>query len=56
MNVRLRCSGSKPDAAPDGAKRVLFDRSYKDFAPTELGRDIAKCSTCPEHVAEIIIY
>ena len=26
----------KPDAAPDGAKPVLFGRGYKDFAPTEL--------------------
>jgi hypothetical protein len=41
-------SHSKPDAAPDGAKRVLLDRGYNDFAPTELDRDIAKCSTSPD--------
>jgi len=28
--------------APSGAKRVLFNTIYKDFAPTELGRSIAK--------------
>ena len=36
QDVRLRWSSPKPDAAPIGAKRVLFGRSYKDFAPTEL--------------------
>jgi hypothetical protein len=42
QDIRLDWVRSKPDAAPDGAKRVLFDRGYKDFAPTELDRDIAK--------------
>jgi hypothetical protein len=37
QSVRLRWSRSKSDAAPNGAKRVLFDRCYKDFAPPELG-------------------
>jgi hypothetical protein len=37
QDVCLRWSRPKPDAAPNGAERVLFNRGYKDFAPTELG-------------------
>jgi hypothetical protein len=37
QDVRLRWSRPKPDAAPNGAERVLFNRGYKDFAPMELG-------------------
>ena len=37
--TRLR---SRPDVAPSGAQRVLFDPSYKDVAPTEHGIRIAK--------------
>ena len=39
QDVRLGWSRPRPDAAPNGAKRVLFDRGYKDFAPTELDRE-----------------
>jgi len=41
QDVPFRWSRPKPDAAPNGAKRVLFNRDYKDFAPTELARSIA---------------
>jgi hypothetical protein len=41
-NVRPSRLSSRPDAAPSGPSRVLFDPSYKDFAPPELGRRIAK--------------
>jgi hypothetical protein len=41
QDVRLRWSRPKPDAAPNGAERVLFNRGYKDFAPTELDRSVA---------------
>jgi hypothetical protein len=41
-NVRPSWVSSKLDVAPSGARRVLFDPSYKDFAPPELGRRIAK--------------
>ena len=40
--LRPRWFSSRPDVAPSGARRVLFDPSYKDFAPPELGRGIAK--------------
>ena len=48
QDVHLRWSGPKPDVAPNGAKRVLFGRGYKDFAPTELPRSIAKRPTFPD--------
>jgi hypothetical protein len=35
--IVVQRSNAKPDAAPNGAKRALFDRGYKDFAPPELG-------------------
>jgi hypothetical protein len=41
-NVRPSWFSSRPDVAPSGADRVLFNPSYKDFAPPELGRCIAK--------------
>jgi hypothetical protein len=41
-NVRPGRLSSRSDVAPSGARRVLFDPSYKDFAPPELGRRIAK--------------
>ena len=41
-NVRPSGFGSRSDVAPSGADRSLFDPSYKDLAPTELGRRIAK--------------
>jgi len=31
---------TRSDIAPNGANRVLSDRGYKDFAPSELGRPI----------------
>ena len=34
--IGVRQLNAKPDAAPSGAKRVLFARGYKDVAPTEL--------------------
>jgi hypothetical protein len=37
QDVRLRWSRPKPDAALNGAERVLFNRGYEDFAPMELG-------------------
>src|ERR1700740_1493992 len=40
QDIRLRWAGPKPDAAPNEAKRVLVDRGYKDFAPTELHRSV----------------
>ena len=40
QDVRLRRVRPKPDAAPNGAKRVLFNRGYKDFAPTALDRSV----------------
>jgi hypothetical protein len=41
-NVRPSWFSPRPDVAPSGARPVLFDPSYKDFAPPELGRRIAK--------------
>jgi hypothetical protein len=41
-DVRPSWFSSRPDVAPSGARRVLFDPSYRDFAPPELGRRIAK--------------
>ena len=41
-SVRVGQLNPEPDATPNGAKHVLFDRGYKDFAPTELARGIAK--------------
>jgi hypothetical protein len=52
-SVRVRQLQPKPDAAPNGAKRGLFDRGYKDFAPTELRRGIAKCSTSADEQAAV---
>src|ERR1700678_3243507 len=43
QEVRPSWSGSRSDVAPNGAKRVLFNPTYKDFAPTELCRGITKC-------------
>ena len=34
-DVRPSWFSSRPDVAPSGARRVLFDPSYKDLAPTE---------------------
>jgi len=45
QDVRVRRLKPNPDAAPNGAKPALFARGYKDFAPTELGRSIAKFPT-----------
>jgi hypothetical protein len=41
-DVRPSRLSSRPDVAPSGADRALFNPSYKDFAPTELCRGIAK--------------
>ena len=41
-SVRVRQLNPKPDAAPNGAKRVLSNRGYKDFAPTELVHSTAE--------------
>jgi hypothetical protein len=41
-NVRPSWLRSRPDVAPSGARSVSFDPSYKDLAPPELGRCIAK--------------
>jgi hypothetical protein len=37
-DLRLGWLHPRSDAAPNGARRVLCDRGYKDFAPPELGR------------------
>jgi hypothetical protein len=40
-NVRPSWLSSRSDVASNGADRALFNPSYKDLAPTELGRRIA---------------
>ena len=48
QDVRLRWSRPKPDAALNGAKPVFLGHGYKDFAPTELPKSIAKRPTSPD--------
>lgn len=52
QEIRPSWSGSRSDAAPNGAKRVLFNPSYKGFAPTELCRGIAKRGPTGNHLLE----
>ena len=45
-DVRPSRLSSRSDVAPNGADHVLFNPSYKDFAPTELGRRIRETRRC----------
>jgi triphosphoribosyl-dephospho-CoA synthase len=44
---------SRSSSLPLGAKRVLFGCSYRDFAPTELDRDIATQGSAPHLLIQV---